>query len=399
MAAPLQGIKIVDMTSVIMGPYATQILADLGAEVIKIEPPSGDTMRAIGPMVNSGMGCLFLHTNRNKRSLSIDLKSEAGRRIIQRILKDTDVLISNIRPQAMQRLGLSYTDVKAIRPDIIQVEAYGFGQNGVYAGKPAYDDLIQGLVALPSLSTMAGAADPRYAPTLIADRVAGLNIANIVMAALIHKGRTGEGQHVEVPMFETLAQMVLADHMGGATFIPQRGPMGYARLLAQHRKPYQTADGYLCAVIYTDSHWRTFLTLTGDEQLLTDDPRFSSLQNRTEHIGELYALVAQRLTGRTTAQWLEALNAADIPAMPLHTPETLLQDAHLQSVGFFHETDHPTEGTLREMRMPSNWSTARRDHDTPVPRLGEHTTQVLQEYGYAPDEIQNLIDKNVVHQA
>lgn len=399
MTAPLHGIRIIDLTSVIMGPYATQILADLGADVIKVEAPSGDTMRAVGPMRHEGMGCMFLHANRNKRSIAIDLKNPDGLAVLRRLLNSADVLVSNIRPQAMQRLGLAYSEVKQINAGIVYVAAYGFGSDGAYAGKPAYDDLIQGLSGLPSLAMQAGASEPRYAPTLIADRVVGLNIVNVVLAALLHKNRTAEGQYVEVPMFETLTSMVLGDHLGGATFIPQQGAIGYSRLLAKHRRPYKTQDGYICVVVYTNAHWRAFLRITGDEDLLTQDARFSTLRSRTEHIGELYSLVAQRLERRTTAQWLELLERADIPAMPLSTPESLLDDPHLKSVGFFYESDHPTEGRLRQMRMPSNWSTARRDEEIPAPRLGEHTTQLLAEQGFSQADIQRLLAQGAVRQA
>lgn len=399
MAAPLQGIRVVDMTSVMMGPYATQILADFGADIIKVESLIGDSMRAVGPMVNSGMGCLFLHANRNKRSIAIDLKTDAGRDVISLLLEDADVVVSNIRSESMRRLRLSYADVQKINPSIIYVEAYGFGSTGTYAGKPAYDDLIQGLAAIPSLAMLAGSSEPRYAPSVIADRVVGLNIVNVVLAALVHKEKTSEGQHVEVPMFETLTHMVLGDHMGGASFIPKNGEMGYARLLSEHRRPYRTADGYICVVVYTDAHWKSFLSLTGDEQLLISDERFASLRKRTEHINELYDLVAQRLKADTSSQWLEALNKADIPAMPMHTPESLLNDPHLQSVGFFYDSEHPTEGTLRQMRMPSTWSSARRECQSPAPRLGEHTIEVLREYGISTEQMSRLLDQNIVHQA
>lgn len=399
MSAPLDGIKIVDMSSVIMGPYATQILADLGADVIKVEALSGDTMRAVGPMVNPGMGCLFLHANRNKKSVAINLKAPEGLEAMKALVAEADIVISNIRSQAMARLGLSYQDVKAVKDDIIYIEAYGFGAQGTYNGKPAYDDMIQGLAGLPALSLLAGSDQPKYTPTLIADRIVGLHIVNNALAAVLHRNRTGQGQQIEVPMFETLAHMILGDHMGGATFMPQTEPMGYMRLLSEHRQPYPTADGYICAVVYTDAHWKSFLTLTNDQHLLEEDDRFSSLRKRSEHIGELYALVAKRLKERTTAQWLELLAQADIPAMPMHTLESLVQDEHLQSVQFFYEEEHPTEGRLRQIRYPANWSTAKLEQNTPAPRLGEHTVSTLESAGFSSQHIEQLLAKNVIFQS
>lgn len=399
MNAPLHGIKIVDMTSVIMGPYATQILGDLGAEVVKVESIKGDTMRAVGPMRNEGMGSLFLHANRNKKSIALNLKEPEGLAAMRTLLVEADVVISNIRPKAMSRLGLSYESVRAVKEDIIYIEAYGFSSKGAYAGKPAYDDLIQGLAGLPALGVMSGLNEPKYTPTLIADRIVGLYIVNNTLAALLHRNRTGEGQRIEIPMFESLAHMILSDHMGGATFIPQVEKMGYSRLLTQHRRPYKTADGYICVVVYTDTHWNSFLRITGDEMLLSEDERFASLSKRTEHINSLYELVALRLQERTTAEWLTLLADADIPAMPMHSLETLIDDEHLRSVNFFYEEDHPTEGRLQQIRYPANWSTASRESYTPAPRLGEHTVSVLEEAGFSSTEIESMLDKRIIFQS
>lgn len=399
MTAPLQGVRIVDFSSVIMGPYATQILADLGADVLKVESLKGDSMRAVGPARSKSMGCLFLHSNRNKRSIAIDLKAAEGRAACLDILRDADVMVSNIRPRAMARLRLSYGDVRAVNDSIIYVDACGFGSDGRYAGKPAYDDLIQGLSGLPFLMRRTGLPDPVYTPALIADRIVGLHVANSVSAALVHRLQTGNGQYIEVPMFESLAHMILSDHMGGATFVPQQGDMGYARLLSEDRRPYQTRDGHICVVVYTDAHWRAFLDLIGQPERFGTDPRFSSLAIRTQHIGELYGMVADHLRRATSKEWLEKLSGADIPAMPLHTPETLLHDPHLADVGFFYEYDHPSEGRLRQMRMPATWSTARLSDGMPAPRLGQHTCDVLRECGWNTAQIQKLINKNIIYQS
>ncbi|MEO7727291.1 MAG: CoA transferase, partial [Burkholderiales bacterium] len=267
MSGPLAGIKIVDLTTVILGPYATQMLGDLGADIIKVESREGDNMRHSAPMKNPGMGHIFLHLNRNKRSIVLDLKQPAGREAMLKLCASADVLIYNVRPQAMARLKLSYDDVRAVNPKIIYVGAYGFSQNGPYAAKPAYDDLIQGMVALPSVVQQAGADRPRFVPSTIADRITGLKAVNAVTTALFQRERSGRGQAVEVPMFECLAEFVLSDHMGGKTFEPPLGPMGYPRLLAEHRNPYATSDGYLCLLIYNDKQWRNFFRIIGQEAM------------------------------------------------------------------------------------------------------------------------------------
>jgi crotonobetainyl-CoA:carnitine CoA-transferase CaiB-like acyl-CoA transferase len=391
MSGPLAGIRIVDLTTVILGPYATQVLGDLGADVIKVEPREGDNMRHSAPMKHAGMGHIFLHLNRNKRSIVLDLKQAAGRDAMLRICAKADVLVYNVRPQAMARLKLTYDDLRAVNPEIIYVGTYGFSQRGRYAAKPAYDDLIQGMVALPSIIEQAGADRPRFVPSTVADRITGLNAVNAVTTALFHRERTGRGQAVEVPMFECLSQFVLGDHMGGKTFEPPLGPMGYPRLLAEHRNPYATRDGYLCLLLYNDKQWRNFFRIIGREEMFKSDPRFSTQAQRSQHFAESYAFVAAQITTRTSAEWLEVLTQADIPVMPLNSLEDLLADPHLNETGFFSLTDHPTEGTLRSMGVPSLWSESAPDAPRPAPRLGEHSVELLREAGYNDSEINALL--------
>lgn len=388
MPGPLTGVTVIDLTSIILGPYATQILADLGADVVKVEARDGDTMRHAAPMRSPGMGHIFLHLNRGKRSIVLDLKSAQGREALLKLVAKADVLIYNVRPQAMARLRLSYDEVRAVNPRIIYVGAYGFSQSGPYAAKPAYDDLIQGMVALPSLIAAAGADKPRFVPSTMADRVTGLNAVNAVTTALFYRERTGKGQSVEVPMFESLTQFVLGDHMGGSTFDPPIGAMGYARLLAPDRNPYSTKDGYLCLLIYNDKQWRNFFQLLGREDVFEQDERFSTPTKRSQHIAEVYAYVADELRTRTSAEWLTALSDADIPVMPLNSLEALLEDPHLRETGFFKIVDHPTEGRIRTMRLPSRWSESSPDEPRPAPRLGQHSVEVLKEVGYADAEIE-----------
>ena len=394
-AGPLSGVRIVDLTTVVMGPFATQILADLGADVVKVESPEGDVLRHIAPMRHPGMGHIFLHHNRNKRSIVLDLKQEAGRGALLRLARGADVLIYNVRPQAMQRLRLAYEDVRSVNPRIVYVGAYGYGESGRYAGQPAYDDLIQGRSGLPHLLLESGADRPRYVPTAISDRITGLAAVNAVTTALLCRERTGDGQAVEVPMFETLAHMVLGDHMGGRTFDPPMEPYRYARMLAPHRVPYATKDGYVCVLVYNDKHWRSFFRLIGREEMFQSDARFSTQEARSRHIGKVYEFVAGEMTKRTSAEWLRLLGEADIPVAPLNSVDDLIDDPHLAESGFYVATEHPTEGKLRAMRLPGQWSRTPPGKLRPAPRLGEHSVEILREAGYTKAEIDALIATRV----
>lgn len=395
MSGPLSGIRILDLTTVVLGPFATQLLADLGADVVKVEAPEGDVLRNITPMRHPGMGHIFLHHNRNKRSIVLDLKRPAGRDALLRLAATADVLIYNVRPQAMQRLRLAYEDVAAANPRIVYVGAYGYGERGRYAGQPAYDDLIQGMSGLPWLTQAAGADRPRYVPTAITDRITGLATVNAVTTALLCRERTGKGQAVEVPMFETVAHMVLGDHLCGRTFDPPVEPLRYERMLAPHRVPYATQDGHVCVLVYNDKHWRSFFKLVGREDLFESDPRFSSQEARSRHINEVYAFVAERMAERTSAEWVRLLKEADIPVAPLHSLDDVIDDPHLADAGFFVMTDHPTEGRLRLMATPSAWSATPPAALRPAPRLGEHSVEILKEAGYSGKEIEALIAAGV----
>ena len=386
MPGPLSGVRVLDLTTVVMGPFATQILAELGADVIKVEPHEGDNMRDVGPMRNRAMGHLYLHLNRGKRCLVLDLKKPAGRAALLRLVPNTDVLVYNVRPQAMARLGLSYEDVSAFNPKIIYVGTYGYSQRGPYAAKAAYDDLIQGASGLPWLTAQNSGQTPRYAPVNLADRVTGLHAVYAVTAALFHRERTGRGQAVEVPMFESLAQFVLGDHLAGLTFDPPIGGTGYPRLA--HRRPYATRDGYLCVLVYNNKHWKSFLEAVGRPELVTDN-RFSSQGNRAQHIGEIYDIVAQIMKERTTAEWIELLDAVDIPVSRLNSIEDVVSDQHLSESGFFSK-EQTSEGPLRAMRTPTSWSDSAPEAQRPAPRLGEHSAEVLREAGYSDREIEEL---------
>jgi crotonobetainyl-CoA:carnitine CoA-transferase CaiB-like acyl-CoA transferase len=390
MAGPLAGVTVVDMTTVVMGPYATQILGDLGAEVIKVEAPGGDNVRHVGPMRNRGMGHMFLHLNRNKKSIVLDLKQPAGRDALLRIAAKADVLIYNVRPQAMHRLRLGYADVAAANPRILYVGAYGYGQQGPYAARPAYDDLIQGMTGLPWLAQQAGSGDPRYIPATLADRIVGLHAAYAVTTALYERERSGLGQAVEVPMFECMSQMVLGDHFGGRSFEPPLGTSGYARVLAPERRPFKTRDGHVCVLMYNDKQWEAFFRLIGREDLFRDDPRFNSHESRSARIAEANAFVAGEMRKRTTAEWLQALAAADIPCAPMNSIDDVIDDTHLNGSGFIRGEDHPSEGRLRTTAAATQWSRTAPAPQCGAPRLGEHGGELLRAAGYSDEEIRAL---------
>lgn len=392
MAGPLSGVTVVDLTTVVMGPYATQILGDLGAQVIKVEAPGGDNVRHVGPMRSHGMGHMFLHLNRNKKSIVLDLKKPAGREALLRIAAKADVLIYNIRPQAMERLRLGYDDVAAVNPRIIYVGAYGYGQQGPYAARPAYDDLIQAMTGIPWLAQQAGSAEPRYIPATLADRIVGLHAAYAVTTALFDRERSGKGQAVEVPMFECMSQMILGDHFGGRSFEPPLGGAGYARVLAPERRPFRTRDGHVCVLMYNDKQWEAFFRLIGREDLFRGDPRFNSHENRSARIAEVNAFVAGEMLRRGTAEWLQALTDADIPCAPMNSIDDVIDDPHLNGTGFIREERHHSEGRLRTTGSATRWSRTPTEPQSGAPRLGEQGAEVLRAAGYADDEIRALAD-------
>ena len=393
---PLAGMTILDLTTVLMGPYATQILADMGADVIKVESPEGDIVRQLGPGRTPGMGGMFLNANRGKRSIVIDLKNPAGRDALLRLAAKANAIVYNVRPQAMARLGLGYEALAAANPAIVYVGLFGYGQSGPYAAKPAYDDLIQGASGVATLLAAAGDGTPRYVPITMADRVVGLMAVNAIMGGLMHQLRSGTGQRIDVPMFESMAEFVLIDHLGGLTYDPPLDHGGYSRLLSRHRRPYRTRDGYICALIYNDKQWRNFADSIGQPDML-DDPRFASHAARHQHIDAIYEEVGRIFLGRSTAEWHELLERADIPVMPMHTLQSILDDPHLQAVGFFKTIEHPVEGRIRQMQVPSRWSASQPQPGGPAPTLGEHGRAILSEAGFTVEEIDSLGAQKAVH--
>jgi crotonobetainyl-CoA:carnitine CoA-transferase CaiB-like acyl-CoA transferase len=368
-SGPLRGVRVLDLTTVVMGPSATQMLGDLGADVVKIETAAGDSMRWIGPWRTPGMGPLFLWANRNKRSLVLDLKSPEGKAAALQLAAQADVLVSNVRPQGLARLGLDYTSVQASNPRIIYCAAVGYGAGGPDAGKAVYDDLMQAASGIAGLFAQVDGT-PRYAPVNLCDRIVGLYAVNAITAALYHRERTGEGQEIEVPMFETMAQFVLSDHIGGAAFAPAQGPMGYKRLLSRSRGPYRTKDGFLALVVYTNKHWEAFTRLVGCPDLLAADPRFADQEARTQNAELAGDFLASHLPARGNAEWLQLLHDIDIPACPVNSIEDLLENPHLRAVGFFEEMAHPTEGKLNVARYPARFSKSPASVRRLAPNLG-----------------------------
>ncbi|MCC8937374.1 CoA transferase [Bradyrhizobium sp. Arg68] len=395
---PLQGIKVVDMTTVLMGPYATQMLGDYGADVIKMESPDGDVTRQIGPTRHPGMGPVFLNTNRSKRSICLDLKKPAGREAVLRLIADADVLVYNVRPQAMARLQLGYDVVAQINPRLIYAGVFGFGQEGPYAAKPAYDDLIQGATALPALMAQTSDGVPRYVPNALVDRIVGLTAVGAICASLVHRDRTGQGQRVDIPMFETMAGFVMGDHMGGLTYDPPLDKGGYARHLSPDRRPYKTLDGYICVIVYNDKQWENFFKATGRDDLRSN-PKFATFAGRANNIDVVYAELARILQTKTTAEWNAILEKADVPVMPMHDLESLLQDPHMVATGVFPVVKHPTEGRIRSMTASARWSETKVEPSRLAPRLGEHSAEVLREAGYSDEEIAAMLRDGVAKAA
>jgi crotonobetainyl-CoA:carnitine CoA-transferase CaiB-like acyl-CoA transferase len=378
-AGPLRGVRVVDLTAMVMGPYCTQIMADMGADVIKIEPPAGDTTRyvSVGPV--PGMSGVFVNVNRGKRSVMLDLASEAGKTALRALIETADVFIHSMRSKAIAKLGFGYDEVAAINPAIIYTNCYGYGRRGPYRDLPAYDDTIQAECGLPAVQQQL-TGEASYVGTIMADKIAGLTALYATMMALFHRERTGEGQEVEVAMFETMASFMLVEHANGAMFDPPLGPAGYPRALAPNRRPYRTSDGYIAALIYTDKHWSAFIEAVRPAWA---SDLYATLERRARQIDTVYSLVAETLKERTTQEWLELFRELEIPAAPLRTPDALFDNPHLNAVGLF-ETVQTPHGPVRFPGVPT-WFSRTPGHVTgPAPELGADTAEVLDELGLAP---------------
>jgi crotonobetainyl-CoA:carnitine CoA-transferase CaiB-like acyl-CoA transferase len=393
----LQGVRVIDLTMVLMGPLATRMLADHGADVVKLEPPTGDPTRNSLPARHPGMSGFAMNLHRNKRSVALDLKTPGGRAAAQRLMDSADVVVTNMRRAALERLGLDPATLRARRPDLIYCVANGYGSDGPYAARAAYDDVIQ---AASGLSWLIGEVrgEPGYVPTVLADKISGLTIVQAVMAALLHRERTGEGQEIEVPMFETLVAFNLVEHLRGLTFEPPAGPFGYDRLLTRFRRPFRTADGWACLVPYNDANWRAFFSFC-DRPELIDDPRFATHNARIAHIDELYGLVDQLAVRHTTAEWMRFCEQASVPAAPVLDLSRAEEDVHLAQVGLISQQAHPTEGVYRHVRDSVRYSATPTQLHRHAPRLGQHTREVLAEVGYDGSAIEKLLAAGAAVQA
>ncbi|HYC66030.1 MAG TPA: CoA transferase [Reyranellaceae bacterium] len=391
MPGPLAGVKVIDLTAVLLGPFATQHMADMGADVIKVEPPEGDLLRVSGGSMgrDKSMGPIYMAANRNKRSICLDLKKPAAVAVLKDLIKTADLFIHNSRPQAIERLGLGYEDLKKINPSIIYAYSLGYARKGPYGHKPAFDDLVQGVSGAASLPSRVDGLAPKFMPSLIADKTTGLHLCIAVLGALYHRQRTGEGQMIEVPMLETLASFWLTEHLFGAVWNPPRGSMGYDRIINKFRHPFQTLDGYICALPYTDAHWVEFFTIV-ERPDLAKDPRFCDRNVRPKHFSELYQVLDSLMKHRTTQEWLDAFDKADIPAMPVSTLEGLLEDPHLKATGFFTERDHPTEGPIVTYASPLDFEKTKTEFRRHAPRIGGDGIEVLREAGLSDGEIEKL---------
>ena len=377
-SAPLDGIRILDLTSVLMGPLATRILGDMGADVIKIEPPEGDMLRS---QDGARLSPVMMNLYRNKRSVVLDLKRPAGKAALEALIGTADVLVHNLRPQVMERLGFTYAAVRAIKPDIIYCAATGFGSEGPYSEKPAYDDLIQAASGFAAAS-LPLTGEPAYAPAVICDKLVGQAIAYSVLGGLLQRARGGGGQSIEVPMFEVAIDFNLVEGLGGAVYSPPRGPTGWPRMKTVERRPFRTADGFACILPYSGKNWFAFFDAVGRGEW---KQRYATPEARTAGVEALYAMIREEAPKRTTAEWLAFCDEADIPCMPVLTVEQIAADPHVRAVDLMPICEHPSEGPYYALRQAPRFGAAPYRLRRHAPSLGEHTAEVLAEVGLVPE--------------
>jgi crotonobetainyl-CoA:carnitine CoA-transferase CaiB-like acyl-CoA transferase len=391
----LQGTRILDFTTIVLGPYATQTLADLGADVIKIESLQGDLFRTVRPGRSPAMGAGFMNFNRNKRSLAIDLKRPEARGVLERLVGSADVVVHNMRPKAALTLGLAYDQLAAMKPSLVYAFAAGYDQGGPSADEPAYDDIIQAAAGVAALNANER-EEPRYLSTILCDKVGGLHLAIAVASAIAHRTRTGLGCCIEAPMFESTVSFLMTEQLGGATFVPPLGPTGYDRLSSPNRKPYRTRDGYVAILPYNTTHWTAFFELIGKPE----QAQSQAVQNpvmRSQNVDSLYAMVAAVAPTRTSSEWLELLRSRDIPCARVNSIGDLLVEPHLVATGFFREFDHPTEGRLRDARSPFRLHGEERElPDRPAPCTGADGQAILTEVGFTAEDVSALVSSDVI---
>ena len=387
---PLKNVRVLDLTSVVVGPVCTWRLGQYGADIVKVENPEGDLMRGLGGLSPTGQHSgAYLHFNRGKKNICLDLKKNGAKEAIQRLIDWADVIVANMRPQALERLGLDAATVRSKHPEKIYCLITGYGTDGPYAGRPTYDSVVQGATGMAGLM-LARDGEPAYVPMLICDHTAGEIAAGAILAAVVQRATTGVGCSIEVPMFETMAAYVLQEHLAQHSFDPPVGPPGDLRLLSPHNKPVKTANGWISFTINTDQQVRAFLKAT-DREELNDDPRFTTVAARARHVSEWFAVRGAPLTSRTTAEWLEILQAADLAVQPCHTLETLPKDPHLEAVGLVTFEQHPTEGRTAAMRTSIRFDDAYPALRQPARERGADTRATLAAVGYGPQVIDELL--------
>jgi crotonobetainyl-CoA:carnitine CoA-transferase CaiB-like acyl-CoA transferase len=387
--APLHGIRVLDLSTVLFGPLASRWLSDYGADVIKVESPAGDSTRTTGVQREPGLAGGFMGTNRGKRSIVLDLKHADGRAALRKLLEDADVLMHNIRPQKLAAIGLDLSELRIRYPRLVVACLNGFSEQGPYGGRPAYDDIVQGMCGLADLMHRQ-TGEVQYLPTVAADKVSGLIASQAILTALLARNRTGQGQQVEIPMFECMADFTLMEHRGPHMYVPPLGTLGYARVLARARRPYRTLDGYVCMMPYTTAQWGRFFGEVGRPDLAAD-PRFQDMASRTKHIDILLPLLAEGVASRTTGEWLAVCDRLDIPAGPVNTLEQLFEDPHLRAVGFFQTVENADNVGAALLSSPGVRFNGALPKLRPASRLGQDTRQVLREAGLSEDEIAALL--------
>ena len=392
---PLDGVVIIDLSSVVVGPVCSLTLADHGAQVIKIEAPSGDLMRQLGGGGrNLGMTGKFINFNRNKKSVCIDLKSPAGKDVMLRLISQADIFITNIRPDALDKLGLDWVSLHESNPQLIYCQMLAFGRGGQYFNRPAYDTVIQSSAGVAATFEKSS-GEPRFVPLVMTDHITGLVSAQAIGFALYRRTRVGQGELIEIPMFETAAAFVLREHMGNMTFEPAIGPIGDARVLDKNNRPVKTLDGYISISPNTDAQAFAFFEVIGRPEL-KDDPRFSNVASRTKNSEAYYLLRSNSLANKTSAEWIVIFEKHDIPCMRYNSLEDLMIDPHLQEVGFIFEAEHPSEGMIKQLGLTNQFSGGVRTEFLPAPRLGENTLEVMQEFGFTTEEIETAVEQKAV---
>ena len=388
-SGPLAGVRVLDLTINVLGPVATMILGDMGADVIKIETPEGDPNRQNGPARHPNMAAMHLNMNRNKRSVTLNLKRPEAREALLRMVQSADVFIHSMRPAAAQRLGIDYEEIARRNPRIVYGYGCGYMPGGSRENDPAFDDVVQGEAGIADLM-LRSVGQARYLPTVLVDKFCGYMLASAVGMALYARERSGVGQLVRVPMLETIVAFNLQEHLWGGAFDPPMGSgVGYVRLLSEHRRPYETRDGHICVLAVNDEQWRRLLPTIGRPELVTD-PRFSTVDGRMKNIDHVYGVVSDQMKTQTTAEWHRLLDAIDIPNGAMARFEDMLNDAYLNETGFFHRYEHPSEGPMLTPCVPTQFSATPGGIHRHPPRLGEHNAEVFAALGYSEQEIDTL---------